>query len=167
MWVWLCIYQFSPAYKFRNSNNFWAFCKGYVAFTQYFSIFKIVSLFKFLIVFWSRFLHRTTVNRVEESFSLFAILAFDPNWLFCKGYSLCIVIVAIFVHFQNGIVFPALLSLVYTSNFYVTTFMRQFCLLVQTREIGQFLCDKYICWKAGVLAVMWRIKIVIHEKLLV
>ena len=31
-----------------------------------------------------------------------AFLFFDPNWPFCKGYSLCIV--AIFANFQNGLI---------------------------------------------------------------
>ena len=31
-----------------------------------------------------------------------AFLIFDPNWPFCKGYSLCIV--AIFANFQNGLI---------------------------------------------------------------
>ena len=38
-------------------------------------------------------------------------------------------------------------------------------LLVKTREIGQFLCDKFICWKAGVLAFIWQIKVVTYENL--
>ena len=32
-----------------------------------------------------------------------------------------------------------------------------FYLLVYIRKIGQFFCDKYTCWKGGVLAFQWRI----------
>lgn len=42
-----------------------------------------------------------------------------------------------------------------------------FYLLLYMRKNGQFLCDKYICWEAGVSAFMWQIKIVPYEKLLV
>ena len=41
-----------------------------------------------------------------------------------------------------------------------------FYLLVYMRKIGQFFCDKYTCWKGGVLAFQWWI--ICHlEKLLV
>ena len=49
-----------------------------------------------------------------------AFLIFDPNWPFCKGYSLCIV--AIFANFQNGLIFR-ILAVFWSRFFYNTTVM--------------------------------------------
>ena len=60
-------------------------------------------IFRILAVFWSRFLHNTTVCASTAVFCmLLAILIFDPNLPPSKGYSLCIV--AIFANFQNGLI---------------------------------------------------------------
>ena len=51
-------------------------------------------------VFWSAFLHRTTLNDFLNDFEMFfGILIFDPKWGFCMGYSLCIM-----ADFQNGLI---------------------------------------------------------------
>ena len=53
-------------------------------------IFNMVSFLEYLVFFWSDFLHRTTLNDLKKGFwHVFWILIFDPNWPFCKGYSLC------------------------------------------------------------------------------
>ena len=65
-----------------------------------FGHFQNALIFQILVVFRSCFLHRTTVMFFRNVFRMFeAILFFDPNCVFCMGYSLCIV--AIFCPFQN------------------------------------------------------------------
>ena len=51
-------------------------------------------------VFSSGFLHRTTLTWLKNRCShIFWILIFDPTWLFCKGYSLCVM-----ADFQNRLI---------------------------------------------------------------
>ena len=53
-------------------------------------------------LFWSGFLHRTTVNDFQNRFGhFFGILIFALNWGFCMGYSLCMM-----AAFQNGLISP-------------------------------------------------------------
>ena len=53
--------------------------------------FKIVSFLEYLLFFSSVFFQKTTLMLLFNSFSQFFIfLIFDPNWPFCKDYSLCI-----------------------------------------------------------------------------
>ena len=86
----------------------WPFCKGYslcmVAIFADFQnrlIFRILGVFS--IVFWKE--QRWCACGVVFRMFL-AILFFDANWPFCKGYSLCIV--AIFADFQNRLIFRIL-----------------------------------------------------------
>ena len=72
-----------------------------------FGHFQNALIFGILGVFWSCFMHRTTLMCLQKGFSYFeAILFFDPKLVFCMGYSLCIV--AIFGHFQNALIFRIL-----------------------------------------------------------
>ena len=53
-------------------------------------------------VFWSGFLHRTTVNDLYKDFGMFfAILIFDSRSGSFKAYSPCMM-----AHFQNGLTSP-------------------------------------------------------------
>ena len=54
---------------------------------------------------------------------------------------------------ENAILAGFIISKV---NFYVTTFISACKDEKKERKIGQFLCDKYICWQAGMLAFMWQ-----------
>ena len=84
-----------------------------ITFTQwpFLLIFKMVS-FPIFLFFGAGFLHRRTVIGLKSRFwHVFSILIFYPNWLFCKSYSLCIV--AFFVNFQNSLIFPILIVVVF------------------------------------------------------
>ena len=81
---------FTMFLRILNFDPNWQFCKGYSpCIVAKFGHDGKVSIFLILGVFDSRCLHRT-VSRVFFSMIL-RILNFDPNWQFCKGYSLCIV----------------------------------------------------------------------------
>ena len=66
----------------------WLFCKGYSLCMM--ADFQNRLISRIFGVFWSGFLHRTTLTWLKNRFShVFWILIFDANWPFCKGYSLC------------------------------------------------------------------------------
>ena len=75
------------------------------AWWPFLAFFKNALIFAILAVFWSHFFGTETVQCVLETFLAcsYAFLNFDPNWRFCKVYSLCLV--AIFGHFQNALFF--------------------------------------------------------------
>ena len=51
-------------------------------------------------VFWSGFLHRTSLNDFRMDFAMFfGTLIFDPKSGFCMSYSLCMM-----ADFQNGLI---------------------------------------------------------------
>ena len=91
----------------------WPFCKGYrLSFMADFQNRLICRIFG---VFWSGFLQRTTLTWLKNRFSrVFLILIFDPNWPFCKGYSLCLM-----ADFQNRLI--SQLFGVFSSGFLHTT----------------------------------------------
>ena len=64
-------------------------------------IFKMVSFFEHLVLFWSSFFHTKQLEMLcRMDFDMFfGILIFDPKWWFCKGYSLCMM-----ADFQNGLI---------------------------------------------------------------
>ena len=95
-------------YAFLIFDPKWRFCKLYsLCLVAIFGHFQNALIFPILAVFWSGFLHRTTAMCCRNVFSMFlCIFIFDQKWRFCKVYSLCLV--AIFVHFQNALIFPIL-----------------------------------------------------------
>ena len=87
----------------------WSFCKGYsLCVVANFGHFQNALIFPILGVFWQRFFWTRQLQCgsriVSRTFWTFFI--FDPNWPFCKGYSLCVV--ANFGHFQNALSFRIL-----------------------------------------------------------
>ena len=86
----------------------WLFCKVYsLCLEANFGYFQNALIFRILGVFWSRFLHTTTLRYCRIVFHMFlAFLIFDPKWLFCKVYSLCLE--ANFSYFQNALIFRIL-----------------------------------------------------------
>ena len=76
----------------------WPFCKGYSPCMM--ADFQNRLISRTFGVFSIGFLHRTTLTWLKNRFlHVFWILIFDPNWLFCKGYSLCMM-----ADFQNGLI---------------------------------------------------------------
>ena len=71
------------------------------------AVFKMLWFFEYFL-FFERFFCIEQLQRVVETFlaSFFAFLVFDPNWRFCKFYSLWLV--AIFGNFQNAVTFRIL-----------------------------------------------------------
>ena len=66
----------------------WLFCKGYSL--SMMADFQNRLISRIFGVFSSAFMHTTTLIWLKNRFShVFLILIFNRNWLFCKGYSLC------------------------------------------------------------------------------
>ena len=92
--LFLCRMVFRMFLAFLIFDPNWPFCKGYSLFMGY-SPCKMADFQKYIIspifgVFSRRFLHRTTLLLLLNCFShVLRFLIFDPNWPFCKGYSLC------------------------------------------------------------------------------
>ena len=77
----------------------WPFCKGYTLCMM--ADFQNRLISGIFCVFSSGFLQQNNSNMIKESFfrMFFWILIFDRNWLFCKGYSLCMM-----ADFQNRLI---------------------------------------------------------------
>ena len=87
----------------------WGFCKGYSLCMM--AHFQNGLISRILIVFSSGFLHRTTLNDLQNGlWHIFGILIFDPKWGLCKGYSLFMM-----ADFQNGLISRILI--VFSSGF--------------------------------------------------
>ena len=101
----------------------WRFWKNFsLCIVAIFANFQNGLISQILAGFWSRFLHKNKCNVPVESFipCFLAFLIFEPNWPFCKGYSLCIV--AIFANCQNGLIFR-ILALFWSRFLHNTTVM--------------------------------------------
>ena len=87
----------------------WLFCKGYSLCMM--AVFQTCLISLIFGVLSNGFLHRTTLTWLKNRLSHpFLILIFDPNWLFCKGYNLCMMAV-----FQNRLI--SLIFGVFSSGF--------------------------------------------------
>ena len=76
----------------------WLFCKGYSLCTM--ADFQNRLISRIFGVFSSGFLLRTTLMWLKNRISRFFLISiFEPNWLFCKGYSLCTM-----ADFQNRLI---------------------------------------------------------------
>ena len=93
--------RFSHVFLILIFDPNWLFCKGYKLCTM--ADFQTRLISRIFGIFSSGFLHRTIPIWLKNRFShvFFLILIFDPNWLFCKGYSLCMM-----ADFQNRLIFP-------------------------------------------------------------
>ena len=86
-WCWRVVC--GTFYAFLNFDpNSWLFFKGYsLCMVAFFLNFQYSHIFRILIVFLSRLLHRTTAMGLKNRFQhLLRNLNFDLNWWFCKGY---------------------------------------------------------------------------------
>ena len=97
-----CFWQF---YFLTQTKCFaWAIA---LALWPFLAIFKVVSFFKDQLFFPAVFCIEQPSCVCRDVFGMFrAILFFDPNQVFCMGYSPCIV--AILDNFQNGLIFRIL-----------------------------------------------------------
>ena len=77
----------------------WLFCKGYSPCMM--ADFQNRLISRSIWCFLNRFFAQNNSNMIKESFfcMFFWIWIFDPNWLFCKGYSLCMM-----ADFQNRLI---------------------------------------------------------------
>ena len=73
----------------------------------FFTIIKMLSFFEYELYFGEVFGIKP-LQRVAETFlaCFFAFLIFETKWGFCKGYSLCLMV--IFGNFQNALIFRIL-----------------------------------------------------------
>ena len=99
---------FSGFWQFFFYRN-WVFCMSYsLCILVSFGHIQNAPIIRILGVLWSLFFAKKNSNVFVERFfvCLRQFYFFDPNWVFCMGYSLCIA--AIFGHFQNALIFRIL-----------------------------------------------------------